>query len=76
MRCDAIIDVKRLVSPMVLMRFKMRVEEIPAGSRVELLLNDLASEDEIQRYCEKEGHSLSDRAVVNGIIRYLVTIKS
>lgn len=75
MSTDITIDAKGISCPMVILKAKREIKDLPSGSVVELLANDPMSEYDVSTFCNAVGHELLDVTKASDVLRFLIRIK-
>lgn len=69
------IDAVGLVCPLPVLRFKKRTQNLPSGTLVEFLADDVSGRRDLQALCEITGHRIeSVHEEDNGVIRYRICL--
>ena len=55
---SVVLDCRRLLCPMPVIRVQNRIEELPAGSRLEAVCTDPGALNDIPAWCRINGHKV------------------
>ncbi|MCW8847601.1 MAG: sulfurtransferase TusA family protein [Sedimenticola sp.] len=68
-----IVDARRLLCPMPVIRVQNQVRELPAGTRVEAVCTDPGALNDIPAWCRINGHKLIETRTENN--EYIIVVE-
>jgi tRNA 2-thiouridine synthesizing protein A len=71
---EHVVDARRLLCPMPVIRTQNAVDGLPLGTRVTVLCTDPGALNDIPAWCRVHGHSIISTATVDGQITIVVEV--
>jgi tRNA 2-thiouridine synthesizing protein A len=72
MQKDETLDAKGLMCPMPIVKLAKRMKDIPVGSVLELIADDVGSKEDIPAWCKRTGNELVGTKEENGAFFYYI----
>jgi tRNA 2-thiouridine synthesizing protein A len=72
MQKDETLDAKGLMCPMPIVKLSKRMKEIPVGTVLELISDDIGSKEDIPAWCKRTGNDLMGTSDEGGAYYYYI----
>jgi tRNA 2-thiouridine synthesizing protein A len=72
MQKDETLDAKGLMCPMPIVKLSKRMKEIPVGTVLELISDDIGSKEDIPAWCKRTGNELMGTREEGGAYYYYI----